>query len=203
MASSRLRPPVRSLNDSQGCTPPPLSVPADDCRRRWSGAGGWLVHSVGCGGVVRIQPAVSASGSPCFKFLVMSPQVAAAIIAAIVSGVTLIGTLAAQYLSSRATRRDLKEQRKYLNETLAEQRTRTLNERFASAAGQRSLVGDLCSFRGHPGPGGHRQHAGKLVWRANDTQGRSEHPQDHPQSKPEHRNLGAERTGTDKPVLFR
>ena len=32
----------------------------------------------------------------------------------------------------------------------------------------------------------------------NDTQSRSEHPQDHPQSKPEHRNLGAERTATTR-----
>jgi hypothetical protein len=55
----------------------------------------------------------------------MSPQVAAAIIAASVSFLTLIGTLAAQYLGRRATGRDtgttLEEQRKHLDRTLAEQ----------------------------------------------------------------------------------
>ena len=59
----------------------------------------------------------------------MNPQVTAAIIAAIVSGLTLIGTLAAQYFGRRATS-------KQLDRTLTEQRTRTLNERFATAAGQ-------------------------------------------------------------------
>ncbi len=66
----------------------------------------------------------------------MSPE----IIAAIVSFLTLIGTLAAQYFGRRATSRDtqevLEEQRKQLDRTLAEQRTRTLNERFATAAEQ-------------------------------------------------------------------
>jgi hypothetical protein len=62
----------------------------------------------------------------------MSPQV----IAASLSFLTLIVTSAAQYLSRRATRHDLEEQRKQLDRTLAEQRTRTLNERFATAAGQ-------------------------------------------------------------------
>jgi hypothetical protein len=59
----------------------------------------------------------------------MSPQVTAAVIA--VSGVvlTLIGTLAVQISSRRATS-------KQLDKTLDEQRTRTLNERFATAAGQ-------------------------------------------------------------------
>src|SRR5580658_9332253 len=66
----------------------------------------------------------------------MSPEVAAAIIAASVSFLTLIGTLAAQYFGRRATSRDLEEQGKRLDRTLAEQRTRTLNERFATAAGQ-------------------------------------------------------------------
>ena len=81
----------------------------------------------------------------------MDPQVVAAIIAAVVSGLTLVGTLAAQYLGRRATSRDtektLEEQRKQLDLTLAEQsrqldltlaeqRTRTLNERFATAADQ-------------------------------------------------------------------
>jgi uncharacterized protein YjbI with pentapeptide repeats len=74
----------------------------------------------------------------------MDPQVVAAIIAASVSGLTLIGTLAAQYFGRRATSRDtqeaLEEQGKQLDRTLAEQRTRTLNERFATAAEQ--LGGD-------------------------------------------------------------
>jgi hypothetical protein len=59
----------------------------------------------------------------------MNPEVTAAIIAACVSFLTLIGTLAAQYFGRRATS-------KQLDRTLAEQRTRTLNERFATAAGQ-------------------------------------------------------------------
>jgi hypothetical protein len=57
----------------------------------------------------------------------MNPAVVAAIIAASVSVVTLIGTLAAQYFGRRATSRQL-------DRTLTEQRTRTLNERFATAA---------------------------------------------------------------------
>ena len=68
----------------------------------------------------------------------MSPEVTAAVIAAGVSVLTLIGTLAAQYFGRRATSRDtqqaLEEQRKQLDRTLTEQRTRTLNERFATAA---------------------------------------------------------------------
>jgi uncharacterized protein YjbI with pentapeptide repeats len=70
----------------------------------------------------------------------MSPQVIAAIIA--VGGVvlTVIATVAVQISGRRATSRDtqkaLEEQRKQLDRTLAEQRTRTLNERFATAAGQ-------------------------------------------------------------------
>jgi len=78
----------------------------------------------------------------------MSPEVTAAIIAASVGVLTLIGTLAAQYFGRRATSRDtqkaldeqreqlnktLAEQRKQLERTLAEQRTRTLNERFRAA----------------------------------------------------------------------
>jgi ElaB/YqjD/DUF883 family membrane-anchored ribosome-binding protein len=92
----------------------------------------------------------------------MNSQVVAAIIAASVSALTLIGTLAAQYFGRRATSRDtektlgeqgkhldrtlaeqreqldrtLAEQREQLDRTLAEQRTRTLNERFATAADQ-------------------------------------------------------------------
>jgi uncharacterized protein YjbI with pentapeptide repeats len=81
----------------------------------------------------------------------MSSQVVAAVIAASVSFLTLIGTLVAQYFGRRATSRDtqktleqqgkhldrtLSEQREQLDRTLAEQRTRTLNERFATAASQ-------------------------------------------------------------------
>src|ERR1700685_4033992 len=81
----------------------------------------------------------------------MSPQVVAATIAASVSFLTLIGTLAAQYFGRRVTSRDtektltqqreqldrtIAEQREQLDITLAEQRTRTLNERFATAADQ-------------------------------------------------------------------
>jgi uncharacterized protein YjbI with pentapeptide repeats len=90
----------------------------------------------------------------------MNPAVVAAIIAAGVSLLTLIGTLAAQRSSRRATSsgldrtiaeqreqldrtfaeqreqldRTLAEQREQLDRTLAEQRTQTLNERFATAA---------------------------------------------------------------------
>ena len=82
----------------------------------------------------------------------MSPQVVAAIIA---GALTVIGTLAAQIYGRRATSRDtratldrtLAEQREQLDKTLeaqsdqltqphAEQRTRTQNERFATAAEQ-------------------------------------------------------------------
>jgi uncharacterized protein YjbI with pentapeptide repeats len=92
----------------------------------------------------------------------MNPQVVAAVIAASVSFLTLIGTLIAQYLGRRATKRDtettlaqqseqleitlaaqreqldrtLLEQSKQLDKTLAEQRTRTLNDRFTTAAEQ-------------------------------------------------------------------
>ena len=81
----------------------------------------------------------------------MNSQVVAAFIAASVSVLTLIGTLAAQYFGHRATSREtektlgeqgkhldrtLAEQREQLDRTLAEQRTRTLNERFATAADQ-------------------------------------------------------------------
>jgi hypothetical protein len=66
----------------------------------------------------------------------MDPAVIAAIIAAGASVLTLIGTLAAQRATSRDTEKTLKEQSKQLSRTLAEQRTRTLNERFATAADQ-------------------------------------------------------------------
>jgi hypothetical protein len=59
----------------------------------------------------------------------MSPEVTAAVIAASVSFLTLIGTLAAQYVGRRAT----SEQP---DRTFAEQRSRGLNERFATAAEQ-------------------------------------------------------------------
>src|SRR5271170_854002 len=81
----------------------------------------------------------------------MDPTVVAAWIAAGVSVLTLVGTMAAQYFGRRGTNKDTEkafaEQREQLNETLkaqsdqldrtlAEQRTRTLNERFATAADQ-------------------------------------------------------------------
>jgi uncharacterized protein YjbI with pentapeptide repeats len=81
----------------------------------------------------------------------MDPTVVAAWIAAGVSVLTLLGTLAAQHFGRRATKEDTEkaftEQRRQLNETLkaqseqldrtlAEQRTRTLNERFGAAAEQ-------------------------------------------------------------------
>jgi hypothetical protein len=54
----------------------------------------------------------------------MNAQAVAVIIA---GALTVIGTLAAQYFGRRATS-------KQLDRTLGEQRTRTLNERFATAA---------------------------------------------------------------------
>jgi hypothetical protein len=97
----------------------------------------------------------------------MSPEVTAAIIAASVSFLTLIGTLAAQYFGRRATGRDtektldrtfaeqreqlsktLAEQREQLDRTLAEQRTRTLNERFATAAEQLAVTSQRFGWLG-------------------------------------------------------
>ncbi len=70
----------------------------------------------------------------------MDPTVVAAWIAASVSALTLVGTLVAQYLGYRATSRDAEKtasaQSEQLDRTLAEQRTRTLNDRFAMAAEQ-------------------------------------------------------------------
>jgi hypothetical protein len=81
----------------------------------------------------------------------MDPTVVAAWIAAGISALTLLGTLAAQYFGYRATSKDaektaeeqrrqldrtLAEQREQLALTLNEQRTRTLNERFTTAAEQ-------------------------------------------------------------------
>ena len=59
----------------------------------------------------------------------MDPTVVAAWIAAGVSLLTLVGTLIAQYVGRRATSREL-------DRTFREQRTRTLNERFTTAAEQ-------------------------------------------------------------------
>lgn len=59
----------------------------------------------------------------------MDPEVAAALIAGSVGVVTLIATVGVQIWGRRATSRDL-------DRTLAEQRTQTLNERFATAAAQ-------------------------------------------------------------------
>jgi uncharacterized protein YjbI with pentapeptide repeats len=57
----------------------------------------------------------------------MSPQVEAALIAGIVSLISLSGTVAVAVIGFRTTR-------SVTGSTLAEQRTRTLNERFATAA---------------------------------------------------------------------
>jgi hypothetical protein len=66
----------------------------------------------------------------------MNPQV----IAASVGVLTVIATVAVHISGRRATSRDtqraLEEQSKQLDRTLAEQRTRMLNERFATAAEQ-------------------------------------------------------------------
>ena len=85
-----------------------------------------------------LSPSFSPSPSP--SATAGSPQVIAAIIAASVAFLTLIGTLLTAYFSRRATKGDLEEQRKQLDKTLAEQRYQTLNERFAAAAEQ--LGGD-------------------------------------------------------------
>jgi uncharacterized protein YjbI with pentapeptide repeats len=81
----------------------------------------------------------------------MNGTVVAAIIAACVSGLTLIGTVVTQIIGFRSTRANterqikatekntadtLAQQRDQLDKTLGEQRTRTLNERFATAAEQ-------------------------------------------------------------------
>ena len=81
----------------------------------------------------------------------MSPQVEAAIIAGCVGILTLIGTVIAQIVGFRSTRanterqinaqreqldKTLMAQSEQLKQTLTEQRTRTLNERFATAAEQ-------------------------------------------------------------------
>src|SRR5215831_10060505 len=70
----------------------------------------------------------------------MKPEVVAAIIAASVSLLTLIGTLAAQYFGRLATNRDtertLRAQGEHLERTLAEQRSQTLTEWFGTAAEQ-------------------------------------------------------------------
>ena len=69
----------------------------------------------------------------------MDPTVVAAIIAAAVSVLTLVGTLAAQYFGRRATSKDtektLKEQREHLDLTLAEQ-SRQLDPTLAEQRGQ-------------------------------------------------------------------
>ena len=59
----------------------------------------------------------------------MSPQVEAALIAGVVSLISLGGTVVVAVLGFRTTR-------SVTGSTLAEQHTRTLNERFATAAGQ-------------------------------------------------------------------
>jgi hypothetical protein len=70
----------------------------------------------------------------------MNPTVVAAIIAAVVSVLTLIGTVVAQiygiYRTDRNTTQTIEAQWGQLKETLKEQSVRDLNERFATAAGQ-------------------------------------------------------------------
>src|SRR5262249_4714356 len=79
--------------------------------------------------------------------VLVDPQVIAAWIAVCGVAVTVIATVVVQLLgrhwnkkdlkAQRAdTEGDLKEQREYLEKTLDEQRVQTLNERFATAAGQ-------------------------------------------------------------------
>jgi uncharacterized protein YjbI with pentapeptide repeats len=73
----------------------------------------------------------------------MDPTVVAAVIAAAVSVLTLVGTLAAQYLGRRATSRDTKEtlerQREQLDLTLAEQ-SRQLDRTLAEQSKQLDLT---------------------------------------------------------------
>ena len=70
----------------------------------------------------------------------MSPEVTAAIIAGSVGIITVIATVIVQIVGFRSTRanteRQIKATHDQLDRTLAEQRTRTLNERFATAAEQ-------------------------------------------------------------------
>jgi hypothetical protein len=81
----------------------------------------------------------------------MSPEITAAIIAGSVGIVTVIATVIVQIVGFRATRANteqqirathqdtadtLSQQSEHLDKTLAEQRTRTLNERFSTAAEQ-------------------------------------------------------------------
>ena len=66
----------------------------------------------------------------------MSPTIEAAIIAASVGVLTLIGTLAAQYFGRRATSRDTQKALEEQSAVFQAQRSQTLNERFATAAGQ-------------------------------------------------------------------
>jgi hypothetical protein len=64
----------------------------------------------------------------------MDPAVVAAVIAASVSLLTLIVSVVAQTYGIRKTSTGTEETLKQLDRTLAEQRDRTLNERFATAA---------------------------------------------------------------------
>jgi hypothetical protein len=68
----------------------------------------------------------------------MSPAVQAALIAGSVGVLTLAGTLLAQFYGIRRTssntEKTLRQQNEQLGRTLAQQRERTLNERFATAA---------------------------------------------------------------------
>ena len=82
----------------------------------------------------------------------MSPQVTPAIIAAGVGVLTAIATVVMQYSAAgkpAGILRGIEEQREQLDRTLAEQRTRTLNERFATAAEQLGMIsGRRSGWRG-------------------------------------------------------
>ena len=85
-------------------------------------------------------PLLPSEACYCGNLLVMSPEVTAAIIAADVGVLNVAATVAVQISGRRATSRDThkarEELRRQLDRTLAEQRARTLDERFAAAAGQ-------------------------------------------------------------------
>ena len=87
-------------------------------------------------GPLGTMPGHSAKHGELYYVPLMDSAVLAAYIAAGASLVTLAGTTISQRLASRATSHDNEKTLSQLDRTLAEQRTRTLNERFATAAGQ-------------------------------------------------------------------
>src|SRR5215472_9602521 len=88
----------------------------------------------------------------------MSPAVEAALIAGGVGVLTLAGTMFSQFYGIRRTssntEKTLKQQSEHLDTTLAQQRDRTLNERFATAADR--LSSDKPPFDVRRGLGPHR-----------------------------------------------